>query len=341
MLRARRYRVVFVFTAIFVLVIFHFSRSRNWEIREKIPVKAPEPHRPPVADSKAAPPSHHAPPPPQQLGKPAIPQAKPDPQERPPEGAKASDEKPSAGGAGEKTYPIEPAQEALPPQKKPGNQGLEAGTGGEGRVEAGRPDPSKPAVHWKKLPEHFPLDPEEIIKLPSGKSRPLPKLQARFKDESVSDKMTRLQRLATVKETFEHAWTGYKTWAMGHDELEPLFGGNRNPFNGWGATLVDTLDTLWIMDLKREFSAAVDEVKKIDFTTSGREDIPIFETAIRYLGGLLGAYDISDHKHTVLLDKARELADILIGAFDTPNRMPMLFYKWAPYVGQPFGLLSH
>ena len=117
---------------------------------------------------------------------------------------------------------------------------------------------------------------------------------------------------------------------MGHDEVKPLSRELEDPFNGWGATLVDSIDTLWIMQLKDEFSVALDVIKNIDFKTSLRADIPVFETTIRYLGGLLGAYDISGHRYPVLLEKAEELAEVLIGAFDTPNRMPHLYYRWAP-----------
>jgi mannosyl-oligosaccharide alpha-1,2-mannosidase len=56
----------------------------------------------------------------------------------------------------------------------------------------------------------------------------------------------------------------------------------------------------------------------------------LFETTIRYLGGLLAAYDISDKKYPNLLNKAVELAEILISAFDTPNRMPETYYYWRP-----------
>ena len=35
----------------------------------------------------------------------------------------------------------------------------------------------------------------------------------------------------------------------------------------------------------------------------------IFETTIRYLGGLLSAYELTDEKHPELLDQARKLAD--------------------------------
>ena len=123
---------------------------------------------------------------------------------------------------------------------------------------------------------------------------------------------------------------GMRTMPLPHDELKPLALGNRDPFNGWGATLVDALDTLWIMGLQTEFEEALTYVEEIDFTTSGRKDIPIFETTIRYLGGLISAYDVSSGKYQVLLDKAVELANVLMGAFDTPNRMPSMYFRWAP-----------
>jgi mannosyl-oligosaccharide alpha-1,2-mannosidase len=84
------------------------------------------------------------------------------------------------------------------------------------------------------------------------------------------------------------------------------------------------------MGLKTEFEEAAQAVEKIDFTTSPRGDIPLFETTIRYLGGLVAAYDISEQKYDIFLKKAVELAEILMGAFDTPNRMPLTYYYWRP-----------
>lgn len=166
--------------------------------------------------------------------------------------------------------------------------------------------------------------------LPMGEPKSLPKLQADFEVESDEEKEKRLERLDEIRKTFEYAWNGYKSSAMGKDELKPLRGGYKDTFNGWGATVVDALDTLWVMGLEEEFRLAIEHVKSIDFTTSDRPEIPVFETVIRYMGGLLGAYDISGKKYPVLLEKAVQLAEIVMGAFDTPNRMPTLFYKWTP-----------
>lgn len=144
------------------------------------------------------------------------------------------------------------------------------------------------------------------------------------------------ERLAVIKQTAEKAWSGYKRMAWKADEVMPITGGKKNPFMGWGATLVDALDTLWIMDMREDFEEAVKAVGEIDFTTSQRGDIPLFETTIRYLGGMIAAYDLSGEKYSILLDKAVELAEILSGAFDTPNRMPVTYPRWAPqYTSQP------
>ncbi|KAL7820707.1 glycoside hydrolase [Trichoderma gracile] len=124
-----------------------------------------------------------------------------------------------------------------------------------------------------------------------------------------------------------------------HDELSPVSAKHRDPFCGWAATLVDSLDTLWIAGLREEFDEAARAVEQIDFTTTPRNNIPVFETTIRYLGGLLGAFDVSgghDGGYPMLLTKAVELAEILMGIFDTPNRMPILYYQWQPeYASQP------
>lgn len=191
-------------------------------------------------------------------------------------------------------------------------------------------------IHWQKQTEHWPVASESIIQLPTGKPVSIPKIQHAFSDESTIDKVKREERLGKVKQEFTRAWNGYKERAWMHDELKPVTGGFRDPFNGWAATLVDSLDTLWIMGLEEDFEDAVKAVGKIDFTTSARGDIPVFETTIRYLGGLIGAYDVSGQTHRILLDKAVELAEVLMGAFDTPNRLPVLNYQWKPdFASQP------
>ncbi|KAH6605963.1 mannosyl-oligosaccharide alpha-1 [Trichoderma cornu-damae] len=200
-------------------------------------------------------------------------------------------------------------------------------------------DPVDGRIHWTPVSEHFPVPAESIVSLPTGRPQKVPRVQHEFGVESPEAKARRVSRQARVGKEIERAWSGYKKYAWMHDELSPVSASNRDPFCGWAATLVDSLDTLWIAGLKKQFDEAAKAVEKIDFTTTPRHNIPVFETTIRYLGGLLGAFDVSgghEGGYPVLLRKAVELAEILMGIFDTPNRMPILYYQWQPqYASQP------
>ncbi|KAK4242238.1 endoplasmic reticulum mannosyl-oligosaccharide 1,2-alpha-mannosidase [Achaetomium macrosporum] len=129
------------------------------------------------------------------------------------------------------------------------------------------------------------------------------------------------ERQQAVKDTFSKCWHSYKEHAWGADELAPVTGGRRDHFGGWAATLVDSLDTLWIMDMKAEFEDAVAAAEAINFTHTELREINVFETNIRYLGGFLSAFDLSGDVR--LLRKAVEVGDTLYKAFDTPNHMPI------------------
>jgi mannosyl-oligosaccharide alpha-1,2-mannosidase len=143
----------------------------------------------------------------------------------------------------------------------------------------------------------------------------------KYNDTALYGKVVRQRRQAAVKAAFTRSWASYKEHAWLKDELKPVSGGFKNTFGGWGATLVDSLDTLWIMDLKQEFEEAVTAVVNVDFKPDG--EVNMFETTIRYLGGLIAAYDLTECKDSRLLEKAMELGDMIYVSFDTPNRMPI------------------
>ena len=164
---------------------------------------------------------------------------------------------------------------------------------------------------------------------PTEQNPDIPRLQHVFGNESKEVRFDNLGRREIVKDSFIHAWHGYKAHAWMRDELQPLDGGSISTFGGWAAALVDTLDTLWIMDMKGDFEKAVDAVKLLNFSTSETEVLNVFETTTRYLGGLLGAYDISGGGYPILLLKATQLGELLYHAFDTPNRMPVTRWNWS------------
>lgn len=173
---------------------------------------------------------------------------------------------------------------------------------------------------WRTAP--FVHTVSDYLQLPTGTPKKLPKVQFDFPPETSSQRAKREARRVAVREEFQRSWENYRTFAWGQDELAPITGKGAESFGGWGATLVDALDTLWIMGLKDDFYEAVEAVAAIDFGVSESVTISVFETTIRYLGGLLSAYDLSHEK--VLLEKAIQLGEMLYRAFDTkPNNFPL------------------
>src|SRR6478609_6486563 len=88
---------------------------------------------------------------------------------------------------------------------------------------------------------------------------------------------------ADVRSEFQWAWRGYVAKAWGKDEINPVSGTSSSFFvegHDLGLSLVEALDTLWIMGLDAEFQAGVDWVKtSLDFDVDG--DAQVFETNIR------------------------------------------------------------
>ncbi|XP_049907316.1 mannosidase, alpha, class 1B, member 1b [Epinephelus moara] len=124
--------------------------------------------------------------------------------------------------------------------------------------------------------------------------------------------------LEAVQQAFRHAWKGYKDFAWGHDELRPLSKSYSEWF-GLGLTLIDALDTMWILGLKEEFEEARTWVAT-ELTFNKNVDVNLFESTIRILGGLLSTYHLTGD--TLFLDKAKDIGSRLMPAFNTPSKIP-------------------
>ena len=128
---------------------------------------------------------------------------------------------------------------------------------------------------------------------------------------------------AKVRAETLFAWTAYKKYAWGHDELKPL---THKGFDWYGHSLlmtpVDALDTLIVMDLKPQ---ADDARHLIDTQLNFDQDIYVkdFEITIRLLGGLLSSYELTgDHR---LLELADDLGQRMLPMFNSPTGMPYEF----------------
>ncbi|KAM4607313.1 mannosidase, alpha, class 1B, member 1b [Polymixia lowei] len=127
-----------------------------------------------------------------------------------------------------------------------------------------------------------------------------------------------VNRPEAVREAFRHAWKGYKDFAWGHDELRPISKSYGEWF-GLGLTLIDALDTMWILGLKDEFEEAKAWVAT-ELSFNKNVDVNLFESTIRILGGLLSTYHLTGD--TLFLDKAKDIGSRLMPAFKTPSKIP-------------------
>ncbi|XP_024114782.1 ER degradation-enhancing alpha-mannosidase-like protein 3 isoform X1 [Oryzias melastigma] len=152
------------------------------------------------------------------------------------------------------------------------------------------------------------------------------------------------QRLRNqVVEMFDHAYQNYMDHAYPADELMPLTCRGRvrgrEPSRGdvddalgkFSLTLIDTLDTLVLLNKTTEFEAAVRRVLS-DVRLDNDIVVSVFETNIRVLGGLLGGHSMAvmlkeggQHMQWYqdeLLHMAKDLGLRLLPAFNTSSGLP-------------------
>ncbi|EDK43156.1 mannosyl-oligosaccharide 1,2-alpha-mannosidase [Lodderomyces elongisporus NRRL YB-4239] len=123
-----------------------------------------------------------------------------------------------------------------------------------------------------------------------------------------------------VRQAMLDSWHTYEKHGWGTDVYHPLLetGENMGPKPlGW--MIVDSIDTLMIMDCPEEVERARLWIKDVDYKFN--YEVNNFETTIRMLGGLLSAYHLSNEDE-VYLNKAIELASSLAGAYDSPSGLP-------------------
>ncbi|KAK6917192.1 Glycoside hydrolase family 47 [Dillenia turbinata] len=131
----------------------------------------------------------------------------------------------------------------------------------------------------------------------------------------------------SIKKAFIQAWSGYKNYAMGHDELMPLSRRGTDGLGVLGATIVDALDTAIIMGVDEVVLEAGSWIEAhLSEKISQQGQVNLFETTTRVLGGLLSAYHLSGGeqernlmqkgpKPVVYLRTAKALADRLLSTF--------------------------
>ncbi|PNS17770.1 hypothetical protein CAC42_3165 [Sphaceloma murrayae] len=155
-----------------------------------------------------------------------------------------------------------------------------------------------------------------------------------------------LERREEVRTVMKESWRGYEKYAWGYDEYHPVSKKGRQMVqNGLGWIIVDALDTLMIMNLTQELAHAREWVATT-LSYDVDHDVNTFETTIRMLGGLLSAHYLSTEfkewapvqdklSDDLYLEKATDLADRLLGAYNSSSGVPYASVRLATRQGLP------
>ncbi|KAJ9522770.1 hypothetical protein QJQ45_019828, partial [Haematococcus lacustris] len=132
---------------------------------------------------------------------------------------------------------------------------------------------------------------------------------------------------------FDFGYQSYLRHAFPKDNLLPISCSGRNWQGGIGVTLIDSLDTLMVMNRKWDIAHAVELInEQISFDKDAK--VHVFEVVIRVLGGLLSGHVLLERQPQPsgrtpydgsLLRHARDLALRLLPAFNTSSGLPALF----------------
>ncbi|KAF1815406.1 seven-hairpin glycosidase [Eremomyces bilateralis CBS 781.70] len=179
-------------------------------------------------------------------------------------------------------------------------------------------------LYWKGLLSH-----ENVKRVQKGGS-------SFWKSTQTHGKPDWDERREKVRDAFKISWKAYEDYGWGFDEYRPISKTNRQmvPPNGVGWIIVDALDTLMLMNLTTELAHARDWISTtLDYNRD--HEVNTFETTIRMLGGLLSAHYLSTafpdmaplpagtpKNEDLYLEKASDLADRLLGAYESSSGVP-------------------
>lgn len=133
----------------------------------------------------------------------------------------------------------------------------------------------------------------------------------------------------------------------GYDEYHPVShtGKHMTP-KGMGWIIIDALDTMMVMNLTTELTHARQWIHS-NLTYDQDHDVNTFETTIRMLGGLLSAHYLSTAfpgvyapvddglSDDMYVEKAADLADRLLAAYQTRSGVPLASVNLHTYQGIP------
>jgi mannosyl-oligosaccharide alpha-1,2-mannosidase len=94
--------------------------------------------------------------------------------------------------------------------------------------------------------------------------------------------------------------------------------------NGWGASAADALSTALVMGQKDIVNEIISYIPTIDWSSTSTS-VSLFETTIRYLGGMLSGYDFLSGPLAHLADDPTHVDALLSQSIHLANNMSYAF----------------
>ena len=136
--------------------------------------------------------------------------------------------------------------------------------------------------------------------------------------ESTAGRRAWPSRAKAVRGALKDAFRAYEKDATGFDDLAPVSRRGVNWLHS-RATLVDALDSLYVVGLREDYERAVTAVLRPTLVGEPPfwQSVSVFEYHIRVVGGLLGAFEVSGDRR--LLHAASHAADRVLSVL--PRRL--------------------
>ena len=137
-----------------------------------------------------------------------------------------------------------------------------------------------------------------------------------------------------VRGALKDAFRAYERDASGFDDLAPVSRRGVNWLHS-RATLVDALDSLYVVGLREDYERAVTEVLRPTLVGEPPfwQSVSVFEYHIRVVGGLLGAFEVSGDRR--LLHAASHAADRVLSVL--PRRLGDAYTRTRQRLADPYG----
>ncbi|KAH8241374.1 hypothetical protein KR032_011539 [Drosophila birchii] len=130
-----------------------------------------------------------------------------------------------------------------------------------------------------------------------------------------------------IKEMMLHAWNNYARFTWGKNEFRPISRGvnfgKEFGHQELGATIIESMDTLYVMGLDKELNRSREWIQKLFTLDRVDQPLSIFELTSRMLGPMLTMYALTGDQ--LYMDKAIHIADKILPTFQTPTGIPMRF----------------